>query len=266
MSEPAPGDDPSPLFPGDPAAIDEAARRLAALAEEAARAAVESRALGARQGHEPGAAEWDAMADLMAAFAQGLAAVAGEFREVDVGARGPFRSDGTDALLEAIDGFSGWMEREAQESWDAADFFRTSADELRRVHGRAGPGLVPRPEAMWLSSTDHPSWGQPRLVQPKRLVTGPVEGRDYLWLSVEPVDRPTPDGAWGGSDVVVTPRFDTSLHRPEPGRPVEVHVWVARDVAELAAGRFRPGKVAADAWCSLYADEEEAAAKAAPPW
>ncbi|MDP9072057.1 MAG: hypothetical protein M3N68_12415 [Actinomycetota bacterium] len=122
------------------------------------------------------------------------------------------------------------------------------------------------PDAMWLSSTEHPSWGEPRLVHPRALVAGPLSGRDYAWLSVEPFDGPPPDGTWEVSDVVVTPRFDLALDGPQEGHPLHVHLWVARGLDDLAAGHFRPPKASSDAWCTLYASRDEAAARAAAPW
>ena len=274
MTEPGPEDEPSTPIPGDPAAIEAVARRLAALGEGAADAAAELRAISAVPDDAPPAAHVDALARLVAMYARDVADTADALRGVDVA--GPlFKNEGTDALQAAIGDFSKWMEREALESWDVADFLRAYADALRQAPDSPPGRPDPRPEAsarpwlpevMWLSSTDHPSWGEPRLVSPQALVAGPLAARQYLWLSVEPFDHPPPDGTWEASDVVVTPRFETSLHTPEPGRPVQVHLWVARDPAELATGRFQPGKVASDAWCVLYADRDEAAARAAAPW
>ena len=117
---------------------------------------------------------------------------------------------------------------------------------------------------MWLSSGEHRSWETPRLVRPRRLVTGPSEERQYLWLSVEALDHVPADGEWAVSDVVVTPRFTYSVEAPAIGRPVHVHLWVTEDRAGLEGGRFTPRSPHPDSWCTLYATREEAAGTGVP--
>lgn len=117
---------------------------------------------------------------------------------------------------------------------------------------------VPVGRTMWLSSSEHPSWGPPRQVRFRRLLHGPDTLRQYALLDVESDSRADEQGTSSTTRVVVTPRFERELTEPELGRPLHVHVWLIADEAQLEGDRFQPMRPNADAWCTLHADRQEA--------
>ena len=119
---------------------------------------------------------------------------------------------------------------------------------------------------MWLASTEHVSWGEPRRARARRLVYASDDERDYLWLLLDPVAESAPDGHRGGADVVVAPRFERRFRPPTRGHPVQVRVWASTDRPRLETGRFEPPSAGGDAWCTLYASYEEADTEAARSW
>lgn len=119
---------------------------------------------------------------------------------------------------------------------------------------------------MWLSSSEHPSWGRPRRVVFQRLLHGPADRREYALLTIDSDSAAGTHDEPCASGLVVTARFDRLFDHPEPGHPVHVHVWLLTGGTRVQGDRFEPMTTNADAWCTLYAFPEEAQEKRARPW
>lgn len=130
----------------------------------------------------------------------------------------------------------------------------------------ATPDAVDRPRCLWMASTDYLYWGAPRRVCLQGLLTGPDPRRQYLLVTVEPPasepdpDHPTPHA------VVLTPRHQYEITKPEPGRPLRLHLWVVNPATDIVDGVFEPPRPQSDGWVELWASYEEAERNGAKPW
>lgn len=125
---------------------------------------------------------------------------------------------------------------------------------------------LPTGRTMWLSSSEHPSWGRPRRVRFRRLLHGPDTRRQYALLYVDPDSETDGQDTPSTTRIVVTPRFERELTDPGLGRPLHVHVWLIADEAQLDGDQFQPIRPNADAWCTLYAHRQEALDQQVAPW
>ncbi|HEX5496050.1 MAG TPA: hypothetical protein VFX70_15890 [Mycobacteriales bacterium] len=112
------------------------------------------------------------------------------------------------------------------------------------------PGDLPEPA--WLVSADSMYWELPRRAHPRAVLAGPDPAREYLLLDVDPPEvepdpeHPTP------RHVVVTPRHQRTLVRPEPGRPLRLHLWVVDPSVAITGTTFTPPRLQSDYWVELW--------------
>lgn len=126
----------------------------------------------------------------------------------------------------------------------------------RRGKLRAPVQIAPGPTDLWLVSATHPELAGPLPV----VVAAPGERRhafEFVLLAA---------GTPASTPLVAAGRDNKDWRSPQPGRPVEIAIWLGPAAVTTWTGHFRPDKPAPDGWATLFATEAEAlAARAVAP-